>query len=126
MLLSLAANEGVGHEYGMNDHGMKLDFVDTRKAFFHASTRGVIWPELPKEDAAEGHCLAPDSVGVPYAPPGRNNHARERDATVTGQVLHCTPSPTARPDEWPLVWGRLGQESSLEQVCAEKSRMPAS
>ena len=38
----------------MKEYGIKLEFIDVRKAFFHADARREIYVELPKEDAAEG------------------------------------------------------------------------
>ncbi len=39
MIFSLAVTEGIGYESGRREHGMKLDFIDVRKAFFHADAR---------------------------------------------------------------------------------------
>ena len=39
LLFSLAVTAGVGYEEGAREHGMKLDLVDIRKAFFHADAR---------------------------------------------------------------------------------------
>ena len=42
MLFSLAVTEGVGYERGQRYHGMKLDFIDVKRAYFHAKcTRDV-------------------------------------------------------------------------------------
>ena len=56
LLFSLAVNEGVGYEKGKRKEGMKLDFIDIRKAYFHADARREVYVELPKEDHTEGKC----------------------------------------------------------------------
>ena len=35
---------------------MKLDFIDIRKAFFHADARREVYVELPNEDYSEEKC----------------------------------------------------------------------
>ena len=54
LLFSLA--EGVGCEEGNRQHGMKLDFIDIRKAFFQADARREVYIELPMEDYEQGKC----------------------------------------------------------------------
>jgi hypothetical protein len=56
LLFSLAVTEGVGYEEGAREHGMKLDFIDIRKAFFHADARREVYVELSKEDHTDGKC----------------------------------------------------------------------
>ena len=38
------------------DNGMKLDFVDIRKAYFNAPARRAVYVELPTEVAEPGMC----------------------------------------------------------------------
>ena len=38
MLVSLAVTEGVGHD-GNRQTGMKLDFIDVKRAYFHAKCK---------------------------------------------------------------------------------------
>merc|ERR1711873_307000 len=56
VLFSLAVTEGVGYQAGCKDRGMKLDFVDVRRAYFHAKARRDVFVKLPEEDAEEGMC----------------------------------------------------------------------
>ena len=56
MLMSLAVTEGVGYKQGHKELGMKLDFIDVRRAYFHAKARREIYVTLPAEDAAPGKC----------------------------------------------------------------------
>ena len=55
MLLSYAATAGVGYVPGDKEVGMKLDFIDISRAYFHANFREV-YVELPLEDWKEGMC----------------------------------------------------------------------
>ena len=43
MLISLAVTEGVGYRSGRKKEGMKLDFIDVRRAYFHARARREIY-----------------------------------------------------------------------------------
>ena len=54
MLFSLAVTEGIGYEKGDKAHGMKLDFIDARRADLHAPTRRQVFVELPPEDREPG------------------------------------------------------------------------
>ena len=36
--------------------GMKLDFIDVRRAYFHAAARREVYVELSAEDREEGMC----------------------------------------------------------------------
>jgi len=56
MLFSLAVTEGFGFEKGKRAQGMKLDFIDVRRAYFHAPTRRKVFVELPPEDDQPGMC----------------------------------------------------------------------
>eukprot|EP00969_Alexandrium_andersonii_P048723 2137145-Alexandrium_andersonii.AAC.1 len=35
---------------------MKLEFIDIKRAFFHAKARREVYVDLPPEDAEEGTC----------------------------------------------------------------------
>jgi hypothetical protein len=55
ILFSLATTEGVG--YCVNRHkGMKLDFIDVRRAYFQAPCKRNVYIVLPEEDAEQGMC----------------------------------------------------------------------
>ena len=56
ILMSLAVTEGVGYRKGGKDKGMKLDFIDVRRAYFHARARREVYVKLPAEDSEEGMC----------------------------------------------------------------------
>ena len=56
ILLALAVTQGVGFNKGRRHMGMKLDFVDVRRAYFHAKARRDIYVALPAEDATDGMC----------------------------------------------------------------------
>ena len=56
MLLSWAVTEGIGYKRGMEKMGMKLDFIDVRRAYFHARARRRVFVKLPEEDQEEGKC----------------------------------------------------------------------
>jgi len=55
MLFSLAVTDGYGYNKDKSK-GMKLDFIDVRRAYFHAKCRRDVYVELPEEDAEEGMC----------------------------------------------------------------------
>jgi hypothetical protein len=55
MLFSFATTEGIG--YSVNRHnGMKLDFIDVRRAYFHAPCKRDVYIVSPEEDAEQGMC----------------------------------------------------------------------
>ena len=56
ILLSLAVTEGVGYQAGCKSQGHKLDFIDVRRAYFHAKARRKVYVELPAEDHQPGMC----------------------------------------------------------------------
>lgn len=56
MLLAFAVTEGVGFKGGKPADGMKLDFIDVRRAYFHAKARREVYVALPPEDFEEGMC----------------------------------------------------------------------
>jgi hypothetical protein len=55
VLFSLWATEGYGWRRGI-DEKMKMDFIDIRRAFFHADAIRDVYVELPEEDNEEGMC----------------------------------------------------------------------
>ena len=54
ILFSLAVTEGVGYNKGLKNKGMKIDFIDVRRAYFQAMARRDIYVDLPSEDSAPG------------------------------------------------------------------------
>ena len=56
LLFSLAVTEGIGYKKGHKATGMKLDFIDVRRAYFHAAARRKVYVKLPPEDHVEGNC----------------------------------------------------------------------
>ena len=40
ILFSLAVTEGIGYQCGNKEKGQKIDFIDVRRAYFHAPARG--------------------------------------------------------------------------------------
>ena len=48
--------EGYGYVRGNRDDGMKLDFIDIRKAYFNAPARRAVYVELPTEISEPGTC----------------------------------------------------------------------
>ena len=55
-LFSMAVTAGPGYQGGLREKGKKLDFIDVRRAYFHAKARRDIFVSLPPEDAEEGMC----------------------------------------------------------------------
>lgn len=55
-LFSLAVTEGRGYKRGMKKKGKKLDFIDVRRAYFHAWARREVYVDLPEEDYEPGMC----------------------------------------------------------------------
>ena len=53
MLFSMAVTEGIGYIY-KGAQGMKLDFIDIRRAYFHSKARRQAFAHLPQEDYEEG------------------------------------------------------------------------
>ena len=43
ILLSLAVTEGIGHQKGDTSNGMRIDFIDVRRAYFHAPARRPVF-----------------------------------------------------------------------------------
>ena len=56
ILMSLAVTEGVGYQRGNKEKGQKLDFIDVRRAYFHAPARRLVYVKLPPEEEKEGTC----------------------------------------------------------------------
>ena len=55
-LLSLAVTEGIGYVKGGKKSGKKLDFIDIRRACYHALARREVYVKLPPGDQEEGMC----------------------------------------------------------------------
>ena len=49
MLLSLAVTEGVGYTRNNESAGMKLEFIDVKRAYFHAPAKRDVYVRLPNE-----------------------------------------------------------------------------
>ena len=58
MQISMAVTEGIGFKAGERKAGMKLDFVDVRRAYFHARARREIYVELPPQRTHPQACVA--------------------------------------------------------------------
>ena len=56
LLMSMAVTEGIGYRRNDRANGMKLDFIDVRRAYFHANARRTVYVQLPDEDYEEGMC----------------------------------------------------------------------
>ena len=56
MLMSLAVTEGLGYKQNKRRVGMNIDFIDVRRAYFHARARREVYVQLPEEDYSEGQC----------------------------------------------------------------------
>jgi hypothetical protein len=55
LLFSMAVTKGVGYIHDKKK-GMKIDFIDIRRAYFHAKARRQVFVKLPPEDDEEGMC----------------------------------------------------------------------
>jgi hypothetical protein len=55
-LFSWAVTEGIGFVEGDKKGGMKLDFIDVRRAYFHAQARRQVFVELCEEDRVKDMC----------------------------------------------------------------------
>ena len=69
LLMSLAMTEGVGYERSKEREGMKIDFIDVKRAYFYAASEREVYVELPEEDYEEGMCgtLNKSMYGTRYA-----------------------------------------------------------
>ena len=56
LLFSMAVTESIGFNPGCKHSGMKLDFIDVRRAYFHALARREVFVKLPPEDDQPGMC----------------------------------------------------------------------
>ena len=54
LLMSLACTEKIGYQAGHRDEGMKLDFIDVKKAYYSANARRELYIELPEGDREPG------------------------------------------------------------------------
>ena len=54
MRMPMAVTEGVGFRAGNKAKGMKLDFIDVRRAYSHAKSRREVYVALPEDDWEEG------------------------------------------------------------------------
>ncbi len=50
MLFLWAVTEGVGFGKGQRKEGIKLDFIDVRRAYFHADAQREVYVQLPEKD----------------------------------------------------------------------------
>ena len=55
-MLTTAVTEGVGFKQGQREHGLKLSFIDVKRAYFYAKAKNNIFVKLPEEDAEPGMC----------------------------------------------------------------------
>jgi hypothetical protein len=89
MLLSWAVTEGVGYHRGNKMKGMKLDFIDVRRAYFHAAARREVYVELSAEerrrnvrqteqvDVRNTRCNTKLGIRVQWIPRGNRIHQRK-------------------------------------------------
>ena len=56
MLLSKAVTEGVGYQRNQREQGMRIEFIDVRRAYFHAKARRRVFIKLPEGEEQEGYC----------------------------------------------------------------------
>jgi len=56
MLMSMAVTEEIGYRGNDRKGGNKLEFIDVRRAYFHARARRLVYVKLPDEDNEEGNC----------------------------------------------------------------------
>jgi len=54
--MSMAVTEGIGYKGNDRGRGNKLEFIDVRRAYFHAKARRLVYVKLPEEDNEEGQC----------------------------------------------------------------------
>ena len=54
LLFSWAVTEGIGFVKGNKKEGMKLDFIDVRRAYIHAEARRQVFVELCEDDRIKG------------------------------------------------------------------------
>ena len=95
LLLSLAVTEGIGYQKGKKKQGKKLDFIDIRRAYYHAPARREVFVKLPPGDEEEGMCGE-----LIKSPPGTRDAAQnwEEEYRVimeslgfqSGRITPCT------------------------------------
>ena len=56
ILMSMVVTEGIGYKKGRKREGMKIDFIDIKRAYFNAPSKRKVFIELPDEDREEGMC----------------------------------------------------------------------
>ena len=56
MLFSMATTEGIGYTQDYEHEGMKIEFIDIRRAYYHAHARRDLYVQLPIEDSEPGMC----------------------------------------------------------------------
>ena len=74
LLFSLAVTRGIGCAVkGMED--FKIDFIDIKRAYFHADARRAVYVRLPPEMAVQGKCgrLLKSLYGTRDAPARRHS-----------------------------------------------------
>jgi hypothetical protein len=54
--MAMAVTEGIGYTKGDRKGGNKLEFIDVRRAYFHARARRLVYVKLPIEDQEDGKC----------------------------------------------------------------------
>ena len=54
LLFSMAVTEGIGYNKGEREKGLKLGFVDIKRAYFYAPVQRPVYIEIPKEDQMPG------------------------------------------------------------------------
>merc|ERR1711940_374541 len=52
----MAVTEGIGFRAGNREGGVKMNFIDVSRAYFHARVRRDVYVNLPQEDSAPGMC----------------------------------------------------------------------
>ena len=52
----MAVTEGIGFERGRKEAGLKIDFLDARRASYHAYATREVYIQLPEGDRTQGMC----------------------------------------------------------------------
>ena len=100
MLFSLAVTEGVGYKAGDKRRGYNRDFIDVRRAYFHARARGTVYVKLPPEDTEPGMCGIFDKAlhGTRYA--AQTWVSEQRDLRVVVHGDDFTNLGSAKELDW--------------------------
>ena len=53
-MFSMAVTEGIGYHKGERENGLKLAFIDVRRAYFYAKAKKDIFVKPPEEDNEPG------------------------------------------------------------------------